>query len=387
MSERDFPSDNPAPNGTHHGSTFDDSPPQPIPRAGLGIADRIGFPAIERDESTPVSTFADNARDNGCDEGESSNSLDADDDPALIPELAPLAATTPLAARAVEPAALDEFDVEATRQASAQYSNSVQEYSGGGGGGNDDGRDSFGEDDDFGGAPQDLFSHLAELRVRILYSVLAIAVASTITWHYGKWIQEFLAKPILKTLKASGLRGAQLITIEPTEGFYLYFQITLSAAILLAAPFILFQIWRFIEPALTRTERRYTIFLVPFSVILFFSGVVLGYVLSPLFFSFFLQFQPPEAVATFSYGKSVALLAKMLLVFGVCFQVPVVTIFLNKVGILSRNFLIEYWRHAVIVIFTIVAVITPTWDPLTLCACATPPCLLYVLSIWLVKWL
>jgi sec-independent protein translocase protein TatC len=116
-------------------------------------------------------------------------------------------------------------------------------------------------------------------------------------------------------------------------------------------------------------------------------GAGLGYVVSPLFFKFFLAFQPAGIAANWDYGQSVLLMAKMLLVFGVTFQVPIIVIFLNKLGLLSRNLLIEYWRHAVVVIFAVVAVLTPTWDPVTLAVCATPPCLLYVLSIWLVKWL
>jgi sec-independent protein translocase protein TatC len=374
MSERNsFPTDDQFP---------DTSAPQPIPRAGLGIAPQIGFPAPANGDGASTPPLVETATETTSEAAMESD--DAEFDPATIPELAPLAmsSTSPaplVTSRPLDEMQLDEFDIEAVRL--AQSSNGG---SGGGNGGDD--KEIFDGGETPGEFVQDLFSHLGELRARILWSVLAVALASSVTWHFGTDIQAFLARPILRSLKASGLKG-QLITIEPQEGFYLYFQITLASAIILAAPFVLFQMWRFIEPALTKTERRYSIVLIPFSVLLFFAGVALGYLMSPVFFNFFLQFQPPETVANFSYGSSVALLAKMLLVFGVCFQVPVVTIFLNKIGIVSRNLLIEYWRHAVVVIFTIVAVITPTWDPLTLCVCATPPCLLYMLSIWLVKWL
>lgn len=373
------------------------SAPHTVPRAGLGIVGQNGFSAPPNGDGASTPPLPEDTL-----ETESATpDPEAIPDVATIPELAPLAVSTaspstPVAphtsdspfvtSRPLDEMQLDEFDIEALKLAQA----SAQSANGTGGGGGDDGDDdelssSGGETP--GDFMQDLFSHLGELRARILWSVLAVGLASSITWNQGQLIQNLLARPILKSMKASGLKEAQLITIEPTEGFYLYFQITLAAAIILAAPFIIFQMWRFVEPALTKTERRFSLILIPFSIFLFFSGVALGYVISPMFFSFFLQFQPPEAVANFSYGSSVALLAKMLLVFGVCFQVPVVTIFLNKIGVVSRNFLIEYWRHAVVLIFVIVAIITPTWDPLTLCACATPPCLLYVLSIWLVKWL
>jgi sec-independent protein translocase protein TatC len=152
-------------------------------------------------------------------------------------------------------------------------------------------------------------------------------------------------------------------------------------------PVVLFQIWRFIEPALTKTERRYSLVLVPFSTVLFTLGAALGYWCSPLFFKFFIVWLPEGTVANWDYYETITMMAKMLLVFGISFQVPIIVIFLNKMGVVTRNLLIDYWRHSVVVIFTVIAVLTPTWDPVTLCICATPPCLLYVLSIWLIKWL
>ncbi|MDF2440559.1 MAG: sec-independent protein translocase protein TatC [Abditibacteriota bacterium] len=233
---------------------------------------------------------------------------------------------------------------------------------------------------------QDLIEHLAELRTRILHSVLAVVIMMMGTWAYGKPISEWFSRPIREALKKYGVNGA-IITTDPMEGFMTQFQIAFVASILITMPFLLFQIWRFVEPALTHRERRFTGTLVPFAVTLFFLGCGLGYAVSPLFFQFFLQYQPPESLAHYSYGTSILILAKMLLVFGVCFQVPVVVIFLHKAGVVSRNVLIEYWRHVIVVIFTVVAVLTPTWDPLTLVVCGAPPCLLYVGSIWLIKWL
>ena len=241
-----------------------------------------------------------------------------------------------------------------------------------------------------------LMEHLTELRTRLIYSFIAVGLATVLTWNQAKTIIEWFAKPILAVLKIKQVPGIpngspgvinELISTDPTAFFSIYFQVSLIAALLLTMPFLLFQVWRFIEPAMTKNERKFTIVLVPFSSTLFFMGAGLGYLVSPLFFQFFLAFQPEGVAAKWDYGQSIVLMAKMLLVFGVAFQVPVVTIFLNKAGLVSRNFLIEYWRHAVILIFVVVAVITPTWDPITLTVCAAPPCLLYILSIWLVKWL
>ncbi len=257
------------------------------------------------------------------------------------------------------------------------YGDNSLATSGGGG----DGKSNTPRDQEAG-----LFEHLAELRSRLLYAIVGVMAVMMFTWRYALPIQGWFSEPITRVLHANGGKG-ELISTDPTAFFTLQFQSSLLAALLIAAPWVLFQVWRFVEPALTNSERRYTLVLVPFSSVLFFMGAALGYFCSPLFFQFFLQFQPPGVAAQWKYDDSVILMAKMLLIFGLSFQVPIVIIFGNKIGLLSRNLLIEYWRHAVVVIFIVVAVLTPTWDPFTMTACALPPCLLYLLSIWLVKWL
>lgn len=232
----------------------------------------------------------------------------------------------------------------------------------------------------------DLMEHLGELRTRILNSVLFVCLAMAATWNFGDRISDWFSQPIRAALKSHSIEF-QLITIGPSEGLLIYFQIIMAAALIISMPFIFWQFWRFIEPALSNRERRFTLVLVPFSVVLFFTGCALGYYVSPLFFNFFLMFQPPGSVANFSYGQSVALLAKMLLVFGICFQVPVIVIFLHKIGLVSQDVLLKYWRHVVVGIFIVVAILTPTWDPLTLAVCAGPPCVLYFLAIWMTRWL
>ena len=232
-----------------------------------------------------------------------------------------------------------------------------------------------------------LFDHLIELRQRLLYAIFGVVAMMCLTWRYSLELQDWFSAPILRVLNNNGIKKGILMVTGPTDTFTIYFQFSLVSALILAMPWVLFQVWRFIEPALTNSERRYTLVLVPFSSVLFFMGVALGYALSPLFFQFFLQFQPQNVAAQWNYQDSIMLMAKMLMIFGLSFQVPIIIIFGNKVGLLSRNLLIEYWRHAVVAIFIIVAVLTPTWDPFTMTACALPPCLLYLLSIWLVKWL
>ena len=232
----------------------------------------------------------------------------------------------------------------------------------------------------------ELVEHLTELRQRLLYSVSAIFLAMMATWQFTPQIEALIIRPVVIMLKRYNIEGAPQ-TLDPTEAFMIYFNISLISAVIITIPFLLFQAWRFIEPAMTKRERRFTGILVPFSSLLFFMGCALGYATSPIFFQFFAQFQPPGVMANYSFASVAVLLGKMLLVFGVCFQVPVFTIFLNKSGIVSRDILIQYWRHVVVVIFIVVAVLTPTWDPVTMTVCALPPCFLYGFSIWLVRWI
>ena len=232
-----------------------------------------------------------------------------------------------------------------------------------------------------------LVEHLGELRTRIMWCVAAITLAMMGTWNYARPIEEMIIAPVKQALKDAGQKDGQIIVISPTEGFMLQFNISLISALIISSPFLLFQIWKFIVPAMTKNERKFTGIMVPFSSLLFFMGCALAYMMSPLFFAFFAMFVAPGVVANWSLASTAELLAKMLLVCGVCFQVPVFTIFLNKSEMVSRNVLIEYWRHVVVVIFIVVAIITPTWDPVSLMVCALPPCVLYALSIWLVKYL
>lgn len=228
-----------------------------------------------------------------------------------------------------------------------------------------------------------LLEHLGELRQRILYCFAILMVGMVLTWNYSQPLQNWFAAPIRNVIAGKGI----IQSTDPTGFFSIAVQFSLVSAIILTAPLLFWQVWLFIEPALTQVERRYSLIIVPFASALFFTGAGLGYQVSPLFFKFFLAFQPEGVAANWDYYQSIVIMAKMLLTFGIMFQVPIVVIFLNKIGVLSRNILIEYWRHAVVVIFVIAAVLTPTWDPVTLMVCAAPPCILYVLSIWLVKWL
>jgi sec-independent protein translocase protein TatC len=383
-------SDNPAPgtNGTHPTGSGTELPSDDSSDAD----DAIPYTQPRTTAVTGFQRFADRAGDTMAPpvgEANDGSTLEPNghqpvEDTADAPEFATIPELAPLIAGMADV-------IETEPQPPAPDFDRPPPGGGGGGGGRRNGRSGRMPDDDPNAPPHDkeldLMGHLVELRARILHSLYAIVIGMIVTWNLGKYIQAFFMAPIQLALKRYGHTGSSLVILTPTEGFMLYFQISMIAAILLVMPYILWQLWAFIEPALTRRERRFTVILVPFSVLLFIAGLALGYVMSPLFYQFFLQFQPPDSKATLAVGATAAFQGKMLLVFGICFQVPVVTIFLNKTGLVSRNLLLEYWRHVVVVIFVVVAIITPTWDPVTLIVCSIPPCLLYGLSLWMVKWL
>ena len=285
-------------------------------------------------------------------------------------------------------------DIEGEQLFAGSAETDPMPQSGGGSGGGDEPPSPGLATMDGGGRPDTprdqelgLMAHLVELRSRLIYGILGVAVMMCVTWNFSKPLQSWFSAPIQRTLHENGIAKGELISLDPTAFFTITFQFSLISALILAAPWVSFQVWRFVEPALTNSERRYTLVLVPFSSALFFLGAGLGYLVAPLFFKFFLQYQPEGVAAQWDYYQSIMLMAKMLLIFGLAFQVPIIIIFGHKIGLISRNLLIEYWRHAVVVIFTVVAILTPTWDPFTMTVCAVPPCLLYLLSIWLVKWL
>ena len=231
-----------------------------------------------------------------------------------------------------------------------------------------------------------LFDHLMELRTRLIRSFIFMGIGTTVTWCFGEQISAFFSHPITSALSKYG-KDATLVTSGPTEGFMTYFQLSFVFGLIFSAPFVMYEMWAFIEPALTRKERRYTMTLLPFSILLFVAGCVFAYVMSPMFFKFFLSYQPKNVKAFYSLNSSITFLGRIVLMFGACFQVPIITIFLNKIGLVSRTWLIDHWRHVIVAIFAVVSIVTPTWDPLTLVICSIPPCLLYVLSLAIIKWL
>lgn len=228
--------------------------------------------------------------------------------------------------------------------------------------------------------------HLEELRKRIVYSVVAVAVGTGVCWGYRERIYGVMQKPIMDALHAQHL-PEKLVYTNPTEPFNLYLKIAMLAGLFLTSPFVLYQVWLFISPGLYRNEKRYVVPFMISTISLFTLGGYFGYRIAyPRALSFFIdfssQFQPMITVSEYTQ-----LFLAIVLGMGLIFEMPILVFFLAFMGIMTPSFMIKNFRYAILVIFIIAAIVTPTPDVVNMCVFAAPMLGLYALSIgvaWLV---
>jgi sec-independent protein translocase protein TatC len=196
----------------------------------------------------------------------------------------------------------------------------------------------------------ELVEHLAELRTRIFRMVAYIAIAMALTYVLVPRFLHIIFRPVNQVLRETN----SLITLNGVmEGFFTYIQICFISGLILALPFVILEIWGFIAPALTPEEKKPIRYLAPFSVLLFFAGVGTGYACLPITFRFMAGFagdlgiQPTILQDVRMY---MLLTVKILLGFGLAFQLPLIMLFLARVGIITADWMKRYWRHAVVVI-------------------------------------
>ena len=228
--------------------------------------------------------------------------------------------------------------------------------------------------------------HLEELRRRILYSIIAVAVGFFACWGYAEKIYEIMQRPIMVALRHNGL-AEKLVYLNPTEPFNLYIKVGAMAGLFVASPFVLYQIWLFISPGLYRHEKRYVMPFMFSTVGLFLAGGYFGYKLVyPQALEFLIgygkQFQPMITI-----GEYTDLFLTIINGMGVIFEMPIQVFFLTLMGIVSAGWMWRNLRYSILVIFIIAAIVTPTTDILNMCIFAAPMVALYVVSItiaWLV---
>src|SRR5882762_2403698 len=235
------------------------------------------------------------------------------------------------------------------------------------------------EDDDTPAAGKMSFlEHLDELRKRIVYSAIAIAVCVVIGFAFISKIVDFILAPTRKALPP----GVKLIYTQPGEAFSLYVQIALIMGVVLAAPVIMYQVWMFIAPGLYSNEKRLAIPFVFFTTFGFLLGAMFNhYIAFPFMMAFFASFNTPDLAFMPKLDDVFGLYTKMLLGMGIVFQMPAVVFFLAKMQMITARFLIKHFKYAILIIFVAAAVITPTGDMMTQTIFAAPMVALYILSI------
>lgn len=228
-------------------------------------------------------------------------------------------------------------------------------------------------------------AHFAELRSRVFKIVVGVLVFSIACFSVAPMLYEFLAKPIYGALPES---SRQLIFISPVEPFFVYLKLSVLMGIVATLPWTFFQIWRFIAPALYRHERRAIVPLVLSSTIVFIVGIVFCYsFILPLGMQALIAAGMTEdfnAVAQISMSSYYDLVIRLMLAFGLVFEMPIFSYFLSRLGVIDDSTLKRHWRVAVILIFIVAAILTPP-DVITQCALGIPMCLLYGLSIYVAK--
>jgi sec-independent protein translocase protein TatC len=225
--------------------------------------------------------------------------------------------------------------------------------------------------------------HLDELRKRIVRACLAIAGGVLVGFFFIDKIFNFLMAPA----KAALPPGQTLIYTQPGEAFNLYITVSLIAGVILAAPFIMYQVWMFIAPGLYSNEKKFAIPFVLFSTLGFIGGAAFNhYVAFPFIMIFFASFNSIDLKFMPKLEDVFGLYTKMLIGIGIVFQLPTVVFFLAKMRLVTARFLAKNFKYALLLIFIVAAVITPTGDPMTQMIFATPMVALYGLSI-IVAWL
>ena len=220
--------------------------------------------------------------------------------------------------------------------------------------------------------------HLEELRWRIIRSLIAVGVFTILAFFFSDYLLDFL---LYSTRNLKQPINLQVLKVQAV--FVIKLELALIAGIIFSLPYIFYQIWSFVAPGLLEKERKYVIPVIMFATISFLAGSAFAYfVIIPFALDFFLGLAPPNVTNNIALDFYFGFMARIILVFGIVFELPVVSLFLTKLGILTPEFLKKYRRYAIVVFFVLAAILTPP-DPTTQILLAIPLVLLYEVTIWI----
>lgn len=228
-----------------------------------------------------------------------------------------------------------------------------------------------------------MMQHFAELRRRILWTVLFFVVVFGLGWVVAPFVQEFLTAPLINAWD-----DTQLLYTGITDGLMINLSLALLVAVMMTIPFALYQIWAFVAPGLHKNERDFVVPIFVLSPILFLGGAAFAfYLLFPTVFKFFLELNemaPVPAIIMPVARDYLTFTIRMLKVFGIAFQLPLVMVLLNRAGVLARERVIAMRRYAIIIIVIVAAVLTPP-DVVSQILLAVPMWALFEISILFMK--
>ena len=225
-----------------------------------------------------------------------------------------------------------------------------------------------------------LMEHLIELRTRLIKCAFAVAIGAVVGWLVYQPVLNVMMRPLEDLSKNPNVKDT-FISFDPLEMFMLRIKMSTYIGIGLAMPFLLWQLWKFIAPGLYQNERRYAGAFVGAATLLFALGAAIAFYTLPAALGFLQSVGGDKVVYQYTAQKYLMLILYMMLAFGAGFQFPIVVVFLQIVGVVTPKQLSGFRRFAIVIIFVVAAVITPSADPISLFALALPMVVFYEISI------
>ena len=220
-------------------------------------------------------------------------------------------------------------------------------------------------------------AHLEELRKRLMICFIAVGAGFLASYAFKEKLFHILTEPLIKIMQDNN----GLIFTGLPEAFFTYLKAAFISGVILAAPVILYQFWMFVGPGLYNTERRVLLPIIILSIFFFIGGACFGYfIVFPIGFKFFLSFSTENIKALPSMREYLNFASKLLIAFGIVFELPVLITFLARLGIVSVDFLKKNRKYALLLFFVFSAILTPP-DVVTQIMMALPLMLLYEISI------
>ena len=228
---------------------------------------------------------------------------------------------------------------------------------------------------------EDLKPHIADLRKRLVISSITLIVMFFVCFAYYEPILNWMMVPVEAALP----QNSQMVAVEIQETFFTALKVAFFAGFIASLPVIFWQLWLFLAPGLYEHEKKLVIPFVFFGTLMFLIGASFAYyIVVPLGFDFLIAFGSTVVTVLPSIGKYVDFFTKLLFGFGIAFELPVITFFLAKIGLVDDRMLKDFFRYAIVIIFIVAAILTPP-DVLSQLLMAAPLILLYGISIYIAK--